>query len=80
MRKMIMTMGLVLTAAAAFSQNYWVVENEKRNVSIVKIYDSNNQLVSESRIEKRIDINKRKVRRMLYKLAGQNDALLWSKR
>ena len=73
MKTMILTMGLVLTTAAAFSQNYWVVETSKENISIIKIYNSDNQLVSESKTEKRIDINKKKHRRML-------DALAWSKR
>ena len=82
MKKIVMTMGLLLAVGAtclpageAFSQNYWVVETDKTNNSIVRIYNTEHQLVSESKAGRRIDITKKKERRMLDKLVKQNEAL-----
>lgn len=62
--------------------NYWVVETEaKAKNSVVKIYDSNNNLVNESKADRVIDITKKKERRRLNKMVKQHDnQLLWSKR
>jgi hypothetical protein len=86
MKKMMMTIGLVLLVAAAYSQtseNYWVVETDSARRCVVKIYNSENKLVSETPVERRIDINKKKVRRMLNRMAGSHEnagQALWSKR
>lgn len=64
-------MGLVLAGAAAFSQNYWVVETDKSKTTIVKIYNSDNQLVNEKKVDRRIDVNKKRERRMLDKFAKE---------
>jgi hypothetical protein len=81
MKKMMMTIGLVLSVAAAYSQNYWVVETDSARRSVVKIYNSENKLVSETAVTRRIDINKKKERKMLNKMLKQNSELsLWSKR
>lgn len=75
-----MTLGLMLTLAAGYSQNYWVVETDKKGTSVVKIYDAKNTLLSESKSSRRIDINKRKERKRLNRLLKQYDEPLWSKR
>lgn len=88
MKKIVTAMGLVLASAAAilpagkaFSQNYWVVETNNNKTSIVKIYNESHQLVNEKKVERKIDINKRRERRMLNRLVKQSDAgPLWSKR
>jgi len=77
------TAALMVTLVVAKAQNtqsYWVVETEKEKGSIVKIYNSENQLISESKVARRIDVNKKKERKMLNKLVKQHEALAWSKR
>jgi len=84
MKTIIVTVMLVLVIAGANAQNkesYWVVEsNSTDKKTIVKIYNTENKLVSEQNVERRIDIRKKKDRRMLNKMVKQSNELLWSKR
>ncbi|MEJ0034025.1 MAG: hypothetical protein WDO15_28500 [Bacteroidota bacterium] len=71
MKKIVITAALMVAMIAANAQakrNYWVVETIAPGTSIVKIYDLNNQLVSEKNAGRRIDITKKKERKMLNKM------------
>jgi hypothetical protein len=82
MKKLALIAALLTLCAGAYAQNYWVVEAESKTAktSVVKIYDAANNLVNETKIDHRIDINKKKERRRLNRMARQPNALLWSKR
>lgn len=85
MRTTIMTVFFLAVCAAGFAQKketYWVVEMEGKTAtySIVKIYDVANNLVTERRVDRAIDIHKKKERRRLNRMLKQQDQLLWSKR
>jgi len=83
MKKLMITAALMVTMVVAKAQNYWVVETDKTNVSVVKIYDSKDQLISESKLARRIDITKRKHRKRLDQMvrSRENSGLpVWSKR
>lgn len=72
---------IMLSAGAQSKTNYWVVEsNTTSKGSIVKIYDINNNLIKEQAVARRIDITKKKERKMLNKLTKQSSEPLWSKR
>jgi len=71
---------MINVANAQDAKNYWVVETSPAGKSIVRIYDINNKLVKESNVARRIDINKKRERKMLNKMLKNNDDLLWSKR
>ena len=74
---------VTIIAANAQAKNYWVVETNTTGRSIVKIYDAENKLVDELKVERRIDINKKKERRTLNKMvrSRENAGLaIWSKR
>ncbi|HMJ69180.1 MAG TPA: hypothetical protein VK508_09795 [Cyclobacteriaceae bacterium] len=82
MKKIALMVALLTVCAGAYAQKYWVVETESKTarVSIVKIYDTSNNLLSETKIDRLIDINKKKERRRLNRMVRQSSALLWSKR
>lgn len=85
MKKLVMTAVLLTAFAAANAQdkNYWVVETkgEHKDRSVVKIYDTNNNLITETNVARVIDINKRKERKKLNRMLKEtNSAALWSKR
>jgi hypothetical protein len=69
-------------ANAQKKDNYWVVETEgKSKNSMVKIYDSSNNLLTESKVDRVIDITRKKEKRRLNRMLKQHDSqLLWSKR
>lgn len=70
----------VVVANAQEGKNYWVVENDSSGRSLVRIYDGDNRLVSTSNVNRRINILKKKERKMLNKMVKQTNQLLWSKR
>jgi hypothetical protein len=86
MRKLTIIAFLLTVFAVANAQkkeNYWVVETDGKTArhSIVKIYDGANNLVNERKIDRLIDINRKKERRRLNRMLRQQDSqLLWSKR
>lgn len=69
MKKIVLTVALMVTMLAAKAQNFWVVETGTTNQSIVKIYNANNELLNEIKVERKINIRKKKERRALDKLA-----------
>ena len=82
MKKMMVTVAFMVTMVVANAQekNYWVVETDSAGRSVVKIYDVDNRLVSASTAERRINIHKKKERKMLSRMMKQTTQLLWSKR
>jgi hypothetical protein len=79
MRKLAITVTLLVVCAAAYAQqktNYWVVEmnGENPGKSVVRIYDAENNLVGESSVDRKIDIHSKKERKMLNRMARQNTA------
>lgn len=78
--KLMIAAFLIAASVSAKAQNYWVVETEKTGNSVVKIYDSGDKLVSTSQFQRRIDINRKRERKMLNKMVKQQSPLLWSKR
>lgn len=70
-------------ANAQKKETYWVVETEGKMAknSVVKIYGLANDLLNESKVDRVIDISKKKERRRLNRMARQFEGpLLWSKR
>jgi hypothetical protein len=82
MRKFTLTLTLLTVFAGAYAQNYWVVETKGRATkeSIVKIYDVNNNIIRESKVNRLIDINKSKERKRLNRMLRESNPVLWSKR
>lgn len=80
MKKMMITVGFVFAITIAYSQNFWVIENQATGPTIVKIYAADNTLVSEQKLKRRVDISRKRDRKMLNKMVRQRDASLWSKR
>jgi hypothetical protein len=82
MKKLTLTVALAAVCAGAYAQNYWVVETKGKTSkeSVVKVYDAANNLVSETKIDRLIDIDKKKERRKLNRRVRQQGDLLWSKR
>lgn len=79
---MIILLTIFEGANAQKNDSYWVVETEgKAKHSVVKIYDSSNNLLNETKADHVIDIAKKKERRRLNRLLKHQDSqLLWSKR
>jgi len=77
MRKLAITITLLVVCAGAHAQektNYWVVEMNSRNPgkTLVRIYDTENNLVEESNVDRKIDIGSRKERKMLNRMARKS--------
>lgn len=79
MRKLVFTVTLLAVFAGANAQektktNYWVVETNAKSSekSIVRIYDSQNNLVNETDVDRVIDVRSKKERKMLNRMARQN--------
>ena len=71
MKKLMITAALMAAIVVAKAQNYWVVESNGTQNSIVKIYNADHQLVNEKKLDRRIDINKKRERRLLDKFAKE---------
>lgn len=69
---MVAAMMMVIFAAGAQDKAYWVVEgnNTTNDKSIVRIYDEANQLLSETTLDRNVDISKRRERKKLDQLVA----------
>jgi hypothetical protein len=85
MRKLAITVTLLVVLGTAYAQdkaNYWVVETSGKTATetIVKIYDANHNVIRETRVDRLIDIKKRKERKKLNRMVKDVNPVLWSKR
>jgi hypothetical protein len=77
MKAIIFFAGIMLigfsAAAQARPELYWVIETNKyqRDYSVVKFYDPDHNLVHEVRLDKRINIEKRRDRHKLDQVVSQ---------
>ncbi len=78
--KTLMIAALMFIGFQLSAQNYWVVETGKEKTSVVKIYDSSNKLLSEQKFARRIDIKRKKERKLLDRMLKQNNDSVWTKR